>query len=188
MKYCAAIEFLPVWNFWYSVSHVERIFFCCGAATQRGSWPPPRSWGFLNHIRPITVGRTPLDKWSARRRDLYLTTHNTRNRQTFTAPAGFESATPASQRPKTHILDGAATGIGNLYIVECRIPYTQLWYVTRQPWYPNKGSCQQHSSLCCCFVWEPTVNTQTQSSKSRHVSNLANPYPCSHWDLRYRRD
>ena len=30
--------------------------------------------------RRITVGSTPLDAWSARRRDLYLTTHNTHNR------------------------------------------------------------------------------------------------------------
>jgi len=27
--------------------------------------------------RRATVGRTPLNEWSARRRDLYLTTHNT---------------------------------------------------------------------------------------------------------------
>ena len=33
---------------------------------------------FLDHTqRRITVGRTPLDEWSAHRRDLYLTTHNT---------------------------------------------------------------------------------------------------------------
>jgi hypothetical protein len=38
---------------------------------------------FLDHTkRRITVGRTPLDEWSALRRDLYLTTHNTQNRQT----------------------------------------------------------------------------------------------------------
>ena len=30
-----------------------------------------------DHTRHTTLGRTPLDKWSARRRDLYLTTHNT---------------------------------------------------------------------------------------------------------------
>ena len=30
--------------------------------------------------RCTTVGRTPLDEWSARCRDLYLTTHNTHNR------------------------------------------------------------------------------------------------------------
>jgi len=38
---------------------------------------------FLDHTQcRTTVGRTPLDEWSARRRDLYLTTHNTHNRQT----------------------------------------------------------------------------------------------------------
>ena len=36
---------------------------------------------FLDHTRRSTVGRTPLDEWSARRRDLYLTTHHTHNRQ-----------------------------------------------------------------------------------------------------------
>jgi len=42
---------------------------------------------FLNHTqRRIIVGRTPLDEWSARRRDLYLTTHNTHNRQTSMPP------------------------------------------------------------------------------------------------------
>jgi hypothetical protein len=38
---------------------------------------------FRDHTqRRATVGRTPLDEWSARRRDLYLTTHNIHNRQT----------------------------------------------------------------------------------------------------------
>ena len=35
---------------------------------------------FLDHTRHTTVGRTPLDEWSARRRDLYLITRNTHNR------------------------------------------------------------------------------------------------------------
>jgi len=35
---------------------------------------------FLDHTRrSTTVGRTSLDEWSARRRDLYLTTHDTHN-------------------------------------------------------------------------------------------------------------
>jgi hypothetical protein len=50
---------------------------------------------FLDHTqRRTTVGRTPLDEWSARRRDLYLTTHNTHNRQTYMPPGGI----------RTHIL------------------------------------------------------------------------------------
>ena len=69
---------------------------------------------FLDHTqRLITVGRTPLDGWSARRRDLYLTTHNTHNRQTSMPPVGFEPTISASERPQTYALDRAATGIGN---------------------------------------------------------------------------
>jgi len=52
-------------------------FFACGPAIQRGSWPP-HSWGFLDHTqRRTTVGRSPLDEWSARRTNLYLTTLTT---------------------------------------------------------------------------------------------------------------
>jgi len=44
---------------------------------------------FLDHTQwPTTAGRTPLDEWSAHRRDLYLTTHNTHNRQIY-APHGI---------------------------------------------------------------------------------------------------
>ena len=46
---------------------------------------------FLDHTeRRSTVGRTPLDEWSARRRDLYLTTHDTHNRQISMPPVRFE--------------------------------------------------------------------------------------------------
>jgi hypothetical protein len=31
-------------------------------------------------------------------------------------PAGFEPAVPASERPQTHALDGAANGLGRLYL------------------------------------------------------------------------
>ena len=45
---------------------------------------------FLDHTqRPTTYGRTPLDEWSARRRDLYLTTQNTHNRQLSMPPVGI---------------------------------------------------------------------------------------------------
>jgi hypothetical protein len=62
-----------------------------------------------------TVGRTPLDEWSARRRDLYLTTHNTHNRQTSMPPADFEPAISAGKRLQTYALDRSATGIGLFY-------------------------------------------------------------------------
>jgi len=47
---------------------------------------------FLDHTQlRTTVGRIPLDEWSARRRDLYLTTHNTHNRQTSLPPGGIRT-------------------------------------------------------------------------------------------------
>ena len=69
---------------------------------------------FLDHTqRRTTVGRTPLDEWSARRRDLYVTTHNTHNRETSMPPVGFEPTVSAGERPQTYALDRAATGTGN---------------------------------------------------------------------------
>ena len=55
---------------------------------------------FLDHRqRCTTVGRTPLEEWSARRRDLYLTIHNTHNRKASMPPAGFEPTISAGQQP-----------------------------------------------------------------------------------------
>ena len=68
---------------------------------------------FLDHTqRRTTVGRTPLDEWSVRRRDLYLTTQNTHNRQKSMPPVGFEPTISAGERPQTYALDRAATGTG----------------------------------------------------------------------------
>ena len=64
-------------------------------------------------FRHTTFGRTPLDEGSARRRDLYLTTHNTHKRQTSMPQVGFEPAIPVSERPQTHALDRTDTGISS---------------------------------------------------------------------------
>jgi len=68
--------------------------------------------GFLDHTqRRTTVGRTPLDERSARRRDLYLTTHITHNRQISMSPAGFEPTILAGERQQTYALDRATPAI-----------------------------------------------------------------------------
>ena len=60
-----ALNFSPLWR--------------CGPTRARAS----SFTRFLDHTqRRTTVCRTPLDEWSARRRDLCLTRHNTHNRQT----------------------------------------------------------------------------------------------------------
>ena len=67
------------------------------------SLPPPSFTRFLDHTqRRTALGRTPLDEWSARRRDLYLTTtHNTHNRQTSMPPvdSNRQSQPSSGRRP-----------------------------------------------------------------------------------------
>ena len=92
------------------------IFFPIALAVQ--SWVVASSFTrFLDHTqRRTTVSRTPLDKWSVRGRDLYLTTHNTHNRQTSMPQAEFEPTISAGERPQTYASDRAATGTGISFI------------------------------------------------------------------------
>ena len=86
------------------------FFWCCGPTWARAS----SFMRFPDHTqRRTTVGRTPLDERSARRRDLYLTTHTTHNRQTSMPPVGIEPTISAGERPQ---LDRAATGTGKVFI------------------------------------------------------------------------
>jgi hypothetical protein len=77
---------------------------------------PPHYRGLTITLRYPTLGRTPLDEWSARRRDLYLTTHNSHKRQTSFSPTGLEPETLASERPQTHAVDRAATWFGKVLL------------------------------------------------------------------------
>ena len=96
---------------WTFVSSMKAIFF------SRNSPPWARASSlsrFIDHTqRRTTVGRTPLDEWSARCRDLYLTTHYTHNRQTSMLPVGFEPTISVGELPQTYALDRAATATGN---------------------------------------------------------------------------
>jgi hypothetical protein len=104
-------------------------FFCVRhyshfPTTHHGTTTPsgphlPYYLGFMIPLRHTTLGGTPLDEWSARHRDLYLTTHNTNNRQTFIPSASFEPAIAASERPQTDALNRTANGSARN---SCRIP------------------------------------------------------------------
>jgi hypothetical protein len=74
---------------------------------------PPHCWGLDMTIRHITIGKTSLDEWSAIRRYLNLTTHNTHKTQTSMLLAGFEPANPTTERVQTHVLDRAVTVLGS---------------------------------------------------------------------------
>ena len=68
---------------------------------------------FLYHTQQrTTVGRTPLDEWPARRRNLYLTTLTTD--KTSMSRVGFEPTISAGERLQTYALDRAATGTGSV--------------------------------------------------------------------------
>jgi len=99
------------------MAHLTYYFFLHGSTAPSGP-RPPHCRGFTIILRHTTLGRTPLDEWSARRRDLYLKTHDTHNRQTSMPPAGFELAISAGERPQAHALNRAATGNGTT-------PYTR---------------------------------------------------------------
>ena len=68
---------------------------------------PPVDQGLLihkvsgSHTTTQQSQKTLLVEWSARRTDLYLTTHNTHNRQTSIPPARFEPMISAGERPQT---------------------------------------------------------------------------------------
>ena len=96
----------------------------CGTTAPNGPGPS-QCPSFTITLRHTMLGRTRLNEWSARRRDLYLTTHNTHNRQTSTPSAGIEPSISASERPQTHALGRAATGIGtnSIHLYMCIIQY-----------------------------------------------------------------
>ena len=121
---------------------------------------------FQDHTQQrTTVGRTPLDEWSARRRHPYLATHNTHNRQTSMAPAGFEPTISAGERPQTHSLDRAATAIG----FHASLPNSYfIWYLL---WAAEcfslrwKRRCTEDVGLLGCHVdltglWIPDVSKE----------------------------
>jgi len=83
---------------------------------------------FLDHTqRRTTIGRTPVGEWSARRRDLYLTTHNTHIRQISMPPLGFEPTISSGERPQTYALDRAGTGTGSLFLYNRKKISAEYW-------------------------------------------------------------
>jgi hypothetical protein len=104
LQYFNMLFVISTWNF-------KTFFFIWRNNPQ---WARASSFTrFLDHTQRRTiVGRTPLDEWSAHRRDLYLTTHDNHNRLTSMPPVGFEPTIPARERQQTYALDGAATETG----------------------------------------------------------------------------
>jgi hypothetical protein len=87
----------PMHSATYTLQGLQRI--CSSLWRNRPTQPKAASFmRFLYHTKwHITVGRTPPDERSARRRDLYLTTHNTHKRQTSMPPHGNQTHNPSKR-------------------------------------------------------------------------------------------
>jgi len=102
----------PLNNVYYPFYH--------GAKAPSGP-KPPHYQGFPITLRHATLSKNPLDEWSARRRDLYLTTHNTHKRQTYTPLTRFKPTISVDERSQTHSLDSTATGTGGFITLVTKI-------------------------------------------------------------------
>ena len=109
----------------YTLAHYRTLLHLCTFFLWRCDQTRARASSFLRFLdhtqRRTAIGRTPLDEWSARCRDLYLTRHNNHNRQTSMAPVGFEPTISAGGRLQTYALDRAATGTGHLCTISSEI-------------------------------------------------------------------
>jgi hypothetical protein len=133
----------------------EPIISFQGATAPSGPGPPHYR-GSTTTFRDTTVGRTPLDEWSARWRDLCLTTLTT-DRHLY-PPVGFEPTIPANEWPQTHALDRADTGIGwdhnikvnlkNMYNLSFETALVWLWLgLISCLWDYSKG---MNNEACSC--------------------------------------
>ena len=110
---------------------------------------PPHYRGFVITLRHTTVGRTPLDEWSARRRDLYITTL-TRDKH----PCPRRNSNPQSQE-----------AIGRR-----PTPYTArpLGGFLMSGWPKAKGNFPQYATWISCGK-EPKRELVLKTPKETHI-------------------
>jgi len=84
---------------------------------RRNSWNsvtgPPYYRSFAISLRHTTLGRTILDDWSAPRRNLYPTTHNSHKETDIHAPDGIRTHHPSKRASSTYT--ARPPGIGRIW-------------------------------------------------------------------------
>jgi hypothetical protein len=85
----ALMELFVASRFRRPVSYTHQLFFVVDLPSPKG---PGSSCcqSFTITLRHTTLGRTPLDEWLARRRDLNLRRQNSHKKQTSMPPVGFK--------------------------------------------------------------------------------------------------
>jgi hypothetical protein len=100
-------------------SYVMRIVTICNLFwCDSPQWARASSFTrYIDHTHNDTPHSVGLlwTRISARHKELYLTTHNTHNRQTSMPQVVFEPTISTGERRQTYAYDRVATGTGSLY-------------------------------------------------------------------------
>ena len=114
------------WGQWMEIFREKLHFFCSATCYLFCFWhdSPPGGQGLpihevsISQKRRTTVDRTPLDEWSARRRDLYLTTHVTLTTDKRPCPqwdSNPQSQQASGRRPTTSTARPLRTGSHDIF-------------------------------------------------------------------------
>jgi hypothetical protein len=100
--------------------------------------PKLQVWGSSITPRYTTPGRNPLDEWSARCRDPYLT-HNTHNGQISVLPHGIQTRNPGIRvtadphiRPRGHRLPCMCFSLIRFVFIKVKVKVTLSLYTARR--------------------------------------------------------
>jgi hypothetical protein len=88
---------------WCYPNYFVSNYFSHGATAPSGPWSPDCR-GYEVTLRHTTISSTPLDGWSARCRNLYLTTWDDSH-----APSEFRTWNPRKRTAQDHAWNSAAT-------------------------------------------------------------------------------
>jgi hypothetical protein len=134
---------------------------------------------FLDHTqRRSIVGRTSLDEWSDRRRDLYLTTHDTHNRQISVPPVGFKPKISVGEQPQAaHLLKSwvrIPRGAWIFVCCECRV-------LSRRGLCDELITRPEESYRLCCVV---VCDLETSGIGAPYICDIShlrvNPFAIKH--------
>jgi hypothetical protein len=144
---------------------------------------PPHYRGFMIALRHTTVFSIPLNEWSARRRDIYLTTHNTQKRQisipqrdsnSQSQQASGRKPTPSTVRPS----ESAVTLLASLELGKVAHPPANpnfssrvIYDIRSAQLFMPKGTIKslQHGDLCLCFTLQTAARDDHLWSKGHLV-------------------
>jgi hypothetical protein len=110
-----------------------------------------------------TLGKTPLDEWSAQRKDLYLTTHNIHKRYIYTRPRGIRTRNPSKRaaansrfrpRDQRNTPDCTIVTVISNYNCENNVPQTWMLLIVLIEILKN-GKLAVASSYPHTSVWYP---------------------------------